>query len=52
MLFLGGLVGGFLFRSSAGMVGAIWLAAGLKFLLVLGWVFWKSEKESQAEGAV
>jgi hypothetical protein len=33
-----------MFRSSVGMVGAIWLAAALKGLLVLGWVFWKSEK--------
>lgn len=52
MLFLGGLVGGFLFKSQAGMVGAIWLAAGLKGTLVLGWVFWKSEKKEDGEGAV
>ncbi|KAF7502708.1 hypothetical protein GJ744_005247 [Endocarpon pusillum] len=30
MLFLGGLTGGFMFRSVVGMVGAIWLASGLK----------------------
>jgi Protein of unknown function (DUF1275) len=51
ILFLGGLVGGFMFRSSVGMVGAIWLAAALKGLLVLGWVFWKSEKKAPPEHA-
>jgi Protein of unknown function (DUF1275) len=52
MLFLGGLVGGFLFRSDGGMVCAIWLAAGMKSSLVLGWVFWKAEKKPQEEGVV
>jgi Protein of unknown function (DUF1275) len=45
MLFSGGLVGGFMFRSKAGMAGAIWLAAALKGSLVVGWAFWKSEKK-------
>lgn len=52
MLFLGGLVGGFMFRSLPGMVGAIWLASGLKGTMVVGWVFWKSEKKPQEEGGV
>ncbi len=52
MLFLGGLVGGFMFRSQVGMVGAIWLASGLKGIMVLGWIFWKSEKRPQEEGRV
>jgi Protein of unknown function (DUF1275) len=52
MLFLGGMVGGVMFRSSVGMVGAFWLAAGLKGLLVLGWIFWKSEEKTQDEGEV
>lgn len=52
MLFLGGLVGGFMFRSVVGMVGAIWMASGLKGMMVLGWVFWKSEKNPQEEGEV
>jgi Protein of unknown function (DUF1275) len=52
MLFFGGLVGGFMFRSHVGMVGAIWLAAGLKGMLVMGWMFWKSEKKPEEEGEV
>ena len=52
MLFFGGLVGGFMFRSLVGMVGAIWLASGLKGMMVLGWVLWKSEKKPQEEGGV
>jgi Protein of unknown function (DUF1275) len=52
MLFLGGLAGGFMFRSGGGMACAIWLAAGLKSSLVLGWVFWKAEKKPQEEGVV
>lgn len=49
MLFLGGLVGGFLFRSTGGMVAAIWVGATLKGSLVIGWVFWKSEKKVEDE---
>lgn len=51
MLFLGGILGGIIFRSRVGMVGAFWLAAGLKGLLVLGWIFWKpEERRLQEEG--
>ena len=52
MLFLGGMVGGVMFRSSVGMIGAFWLAAGLKGLLVLGWIFWETEKREQEESDV
>jgi Protein of unknown function (DUF1275) len=52
MLFLGGLIGGFMFRSRVGMVGAIWLAAGLKGSLVLGWVVWRGERKEQDQGEV
>jgi uncharacterized membrane protein YoaK (UPF0700 family) len=51
-LFLGGLVGGFMFRNEIGMEGAIWLAAALKGALVLGWVFWRGEKKAQEPGGV
>jgi hypothetical protein len=52
MLFLGGLVGAFMFRSRAGMAGAMWLTAALKGSLVLGWVFWKSKKKEECPGDV
>lgn len=51
-LFLGGLTGGMMFRSNAGMIGAIWLAAGLKGSMVALWVVWKSEKKAQGHGEV
>ncbi|KIV94837.1 hypothetical protein PV10_02567 [Exophiala mesophila] len=42
-LFLGGIVGGEMYKSSAGMAGALWLAAGLKLLVTLSFLFWKQE---------
>ena len=49
MLFLGGLTGGFIFRSSTGMVGAVWLAAGLKGLMVLAWMVWRPDTKPPEE---
>jgi hypothetical protein len=38
-----GVVGGGLWAKSAyGMTGALWSAAGLKTLIILAWLFWKS----------
>ncbi|KKY15809.1 hypothetical protein UCRPC4_g06128 [Phaeomoniella chlamydospora] len=45
-LFLGGLIGGYMFRSSARMWGALWLAASLKLLVVFCWVFWPGEPQA------
>ena len=44
-LFLGGIVGGELYKSAAGMAGALWTAAGLKFAITLGWFIWKKEAD-------
>jgi len=52
MLFFGGIVGGLMFVSKVGMVGAIWLAAGLKGMMVIGWIFWKSKNQRDEEGEV
>ena len=52
MLFFGGIVGGLMFESNVGMVGAIWLAAGLKGMMVMGWIFWKSKNQRDEEGEV
>jgi len=42
LLVAGGVVGGWLQRSSAGMSTALWLAGGIKFVIGFGWVFWRS----------
>lgn len=39
----GGITGGEMYKSSAGMAGALWTAAGLKMLIVMGWLFWAEE---------
>lgn len=40
MLLLGAVVGGWLSRSSGGMACVLWIAAGLKFCVGVGWLFW------------
>jgi hypothetical protein len=40
-LLVGAIVGGWLSRSSGGMMSALWMAAGLKFVAAFGWLFWK-----------
>lgn len=48
-LFLGGVVGGEMYKSKAGMAGALWLAAAIKCTVAVVFAFWKKEK-SQDEG--
>ncbi|KAL4867530.1 hypothetical protein BDV12DRAFT_171111 [Aspergillus spectabilis] len=43
MLLLGAIAGGWLSRSSGGMESALWLSAGLKGVIGLGWVVWAME---------
>lgn len=43
-LFLGGIVGGEMYKSSAGMAGALWTAAALKLAIVVGWFLWREDK--------
>ncbi|KAJ6116067.1 hypothetical protein N7523_006484 [Penicillium sp. IBT 18751x] len=40
-LLVGAIAGGWLSRSSGGMMSALWMAAGLKFVAACGWLFWK-----------
>ncbi|KAJ4515820.1 hypothetical protein HRR81_001436 [Exophiala dermatitidis] len=40
-LFIGGIIGGEMYKSRAGMAGALWLAAGAKLAIVVAWCFWK-----------
>ncbi|KAJ5675812.1 hypothetical protein N7462_008709 [Penicillium macrosclerotiorum] len=43
MLLTGAICGGWLSRSAGGMALSLWLAAFLKFMAGLGWVFWSPE---------
>jgi hypothetical protein len=38
---LGGIAGGWLSRSSAGMSSALWLGGAIKMAIAMGWTFWK-----------
>lgn len=41
-LLIGAIVGGWLSRSSGGMQSALWIAAGIKFGVSFGWLFWQA----------
>ncbi|KAL2821487.1 hypothetical protein BJX63DRAFT_218031 [Aspergillus granulosus] len=43
MLLLGAIVGGWLSKSSGGMESALWLSAGLKGVIGIGWLGWVAE---------
>ncbi|TGJ81061.1 hypothetical protein E0Z10_g7708 [Xylaria hypoxylon] len=46
LLLVGGAIaGGFLAHSSVGCVGALWIAAALKFVMVVAWLVWPTETE-------
>ena len=42
-LFVGALVGGEMYKSAAGMEGALWMAAGLKRAIALTFLVWKKD---------
>ncbi|EAW13159.1 YoaK family protein [Aspergillus clavatus NRRL 1] len=44
-LLVGAIVGGWLSRSSGGMQSALWMAAGFKFVIGVGWLFWRAERK-------
>lgn len=45
LLLLGAVVGGLLVRSPIGAAGILWIAAGLKSLVVLCWLFWRAAED-------
>lgn len=47
LLLVGACMGGLWAHSSVGLAGALWTAVGLKFLIVLAWVFWTGEKDEE-----
>ncbi|KAJ9615123.1 hypothetical protein H2200_001197 [Cladophialophora chaetospira] len=49
--FLGGIIGGEMYKSVVGMGGALWLAAGLKFTILMAWFFWRKGKNLADSGA-
>ncbi|OBT97565.1 hypothetical protein VE01_04529 [Pseudogymnoascus verrucosus] len=44
-LLLGGIIGGWLSRSSVGMSAALWLAGGVKVGIAVGWAVWRAKEE-------
>jgi hypothetical protein len=42
-LFLGGYVGGRMYKSPIGMAGALWFAVGIKFFISVAFLLWKKE---------
>ncbi|PBP16259.1 putative DUF1275 domain protein [Diplocarpon rosae] len=44
-LLFGALMGGWLVRSALGAAGVLWIAAGLKLIVVVAWSLWPAEKE-------
>jgi len=44
-LLMGGIIGGWLSRSSVGMPAALWLAGAVKIAIAVGWVLWKAKVE-------
>ena len=46
-LFLGGVVGAMMYKSSPGMGGALWLAAGLKGAVFVGWGVWRGRDDGR-----
>lgn len=51
ILVAGGVVGGWLQRSSAGMSGALWIAAGIKGVVTVCWLFWRGESKGDGDAA-
>ncbi|KAI0111588.1 hypothetical protein F4814DRAFT_360844 [Daldinia grandis] len=45
LLLIGAVIGGLVARSAVGTAGVLWIAAGLKLLVVVSWLAWPAEKE-------
>jgi hypothetical protein len=48
-LFVGAIIGGEMYINAPGMAGALWLAAGLKFAIVVGWLLWRAQKDDDGD---
>ncbi|KAF7553783.1 hypothetical protein G7Z17_g3400 [Cylindrodendrum hubeiense] len=49
LLLLGAVLGGLFSNHSAGIAGALWLAAGLKFCMVVTWFLWPAEADAESD---
>lgn len=47
LLLVGAVAGGLIAHSSVGIMGALWLAAGIKFVMVVAWFFWPAEEDDE-----
>jgi hypothetical protein len=45
----GALIGGVFARSSLGFAGALWFTAGIKVMIVIGWLSWREEGKGNDE---
>ena len=45
LLLVGAVLGGVLARRTVGAAGVLWIAAGLKFIVVISWFFWRGEED-------
>ena len=43
----GGIIGGWLGRTKGGMAAALWMAAGVKGLIAVAWLFWRSSNRTE-----
>ncbi|KAI9726128.1 MAG: hypothetical protein M1834_009404 [Cirrosporium novae-zelandiae] len=48
-LLIGAIGGGWISRSDAGMPTVLWIAAGLKLFISIGWLFWKGEQPDEGK---
>lgn len=46
-ILVGGIVGGWVSRSRAGLSAGLWIAAAIKMAISLGWTMWKPVKPAQ-----
>ncbi|KAI9744661.1 MAG: hypothetical protein M1818_002190 [Claussenomyces sp. TS43310] len=50
-LILGGIIGGWLSRSSAGMSTGLWLAGAIKILIAVAWAAWRGKQKGTIESS-
>ena len=51
LMVIGGIVGGWLQKSRAGMASALWIAGSIKFVLALAWIGWQGRRVEVDEKA-
>lgn len=49
MLLVGAIIGGKFAHTSFGIAGALWMAAGLKLVAVVAWIFWPAEPTEEPQ---